>query len=106
MQLIQGKDIFTAYVRMCACMCNFPIMYMQLRNLDPNVQCGLTVYCNSLIAKVDGGLRDSLLVDMLSPHFDWLFFYALDMLLLDFLGLEIVLFCKDDILEKRYVLME
>jgi len=90
-------------------MCVIPYWYdyihMQLRNLDPNVQCGLTVYCNSLIATVDGGLRESLLIDALSPHFDWLFFCVLDMLLLNFVGLEIILFCKDDILEKRYLII-
>jgi hypothetical protein len=69
--------------------------------MDPNVQCGLCLYCNSLLATVDGCERTSLWAKALSPLVDWAWFLALEQSLLDFVGVKTVLFCKDDILKKR-----
>ena len=72
--------------------------------MDPNAQCGLCVYCNSLVVTVDGLERTSLWAKVLSPLVDWVWFNLLDHLLLNFVGVNTVLFCKDDILTKRQVL--
>ena len=77
---------------------------MQLRCKDPNVVCGLCTYCSSLLYNMDlmgSSLRDSLLVHLISVIYDYLFFWTLDALLLEFVGIEMVLFCKDDLLTKR-----
>ena len=74
---------------------------IQLRSMDPKVQCGLCLYCNSLVVMVDGHERKSLWAKILSPLVDWAWFWALDKLLLDFVGVKTVLFCKDDILAGR-----
>ena len=69
--------------------------------MDPKVQCGMCVYHNSLMETVDGHVRTSLWADCLSPLYDWLFFGALDLFLLDFVGVKMLLFCKDNILRNR-----
>ena len=71
--------------------------------MDPRVLCGLCLYCNSLMETVDGRKRTSVWTDILSPVYDWLFFRALDGFLLDFVGVRMLLFCKDDIITNRYV---
>ena len=69
--------------------------------MDPNVQCGLCLYCNSLLATVDGYERTSLVAKALSPLVDWAWFLTLEYALLNFVGAKTVLFCKDDILKRR-----
>ena len=74
----------------------------QLRSLDPKVQCGLCVYCNSLMETVDGYKRTAWWADLLSPLVDWVYFQSLKSFLLDYVGVKLVLFCKDDILTNRH----
>ena len=84
--------------------CSYSIVcILQLRCIDPRAQCGLCLYCNSLVSTVDGQERTSFWAKALSPLTDWLWFLALDHLLLDFVGVKTVLFCKDDILAGRQV---
>ena len=71
--------------------------------MDPRVLCGLCLYCNSLMETVNGRKRTSVWTDILSPVYDWFFFRALDGFLLDFVGVRMLLFCKDDIITNRYV---
>ena len=74
----------------------------QLRCLDPKVQCGLCVYCNSLMETVDGYKRTAWWADLLSPLVDWMYFQSLKSFLLDYVGVKLILFCKDDILTNRH----
>ena len=52
---------------------------------------------------VDGHSRKALWADALSPLVDWILFTALDRTLLDFVDVKMLLFCKDDILDNRYI---
>ena len=70
--------------------------------MDPQVQCGLCLYCNSLLETVDGHKRTSLVAKAVSPLVDTAWFLALEYFLLNFVGVKTVLFCKDDILKNRY----
>lgn len=70
--------------------------------MDSKVQCGLTLYCNSLMETVDGYVRRALWADALSPLVDCVLFRALDRVLLDFVGVKLLLFCKDDIIRGRW----
>lgn len=70
--------------------------------MHPQVQCGLCLYCNSLLETVDGHKRTSLVAKAASPLVDTAWFLALEYSLLDFVGVKTVLFCKDDILKNRY----